>query len=74
MNSGLGVMRGGGKMRLGTAPVRAGIIGCGNISDIYCHNLKRWGEIELAACADLVPERAQVRAKQHGIPQVMTVK
>ncbi|MGZ9583646.1 Gfo/Idh/MocA family protein [Paenibacillus marinisediminis] len=55
-------------------PLRAGIIGCGNISDIYCHNLQRCAEVELAACADLDLERAQLKAAKHGIPRALTVE
>ncbi len=48
--------------------VRVGVIGCGNISDIYMTNLsKKFKEITLVACADKVEERALVQAKKYGI-------
>ena len=47
--------------------VKAGIIGCGNISDIYFTNLKRFGNIDLVSCADLIPERAKAKQEQHGV-------
>ncbi len=49
---------------------KVGIIGCGNISEIYISNLtKRFGNVEVAAVADLVPERARAKADAHGIPK-----
>jgi len=54
--------------------VRAGIIGCGNISDIYFKAGKRFDNLEIAACADLVKERAEAKAKQHGVPKAVPVK
>lgn len=54
---------------------RVGVIGCGNISEIYITNLStRFGNIEVAAVADLVPERAAAKAAAHGIPRVCTVE
>jgi predicted dehydrogenase len=47
--------------------VKVGIIGCGNISDIYFINLKRFSNIELVACADLIVDRAKAKSEQHGI-------
>ena len=49
---------------------RIGIIGCGNISDIYLANLtKRFVNVEVAAVADLIPERAAKKAAEYGIPR-----
>lgn len=47
--------------------IKIGIIGCGNISSIYCKNLKRFSSVELKACADLDMERARSRAEEYGI-------
>lgn len=53
---------------------KAGIIGCGNISGIYLQNLaKLFRNVNLVACADLVPEKAQAKAEAHGI-RAMTVE
>lgn len=54
--------------------VKTGIIGCGNISDIYFINLKRFQNIELTACADLILERAKEKAEQYGIKKGCSVK
>jgi len=54
--------------------VKVGIIGCGNISSIYCQAGKRFEILDIAACADLVPERAAGRAEEYGIPRACTVE
>ena len=35
-------------------PVRVGVIGCGNICDIYFETMKRFPILDVAACADLI--------------------
>ena len=55
-------------------PVPVGVIGCGNISDIYFEAGEKFESIEIVACADLVKSRAEAKAKQHGIPKACTVK
>lgn len=53
--------------------IKAGIVGCGNISGIYFQNLKAFDAIELVACADLDLPRAQAKAEEHGIAKACTV-
>lgn len=48
-------------------PVKVGIIGCGNISEIYLQNCRRFENIDLVACADIFPEAAARKAAEHGI-------
>lgn len=55
-------------------PVKIGVIGCGNISNIYFQNLKRFGMLEVVACADLMKARAAAKAKEHGVRKACTVK
>ena len=55
-------------------PVKLGIVGCGNISGIYCKNAKQLQALDLVACADLVRERAEAKAKEFGIPKVLTTE
>jgi predicted dehydrogenase len=50
-----------------------GIIGCGNISAIYFKNAQTFENLHLAACADLVPEKARQRAQEFGVPRACTV-
>lgn len=57
-----------------TSPVKIGVVGCGNISDVYFAAGKTFEIIDIVACADLVPERAQAKAKTHGIRRACTVE
>lgn len=55
--------------------VKVGIVGCGNISDIYLKNCTQTFDIlEVVACADLIMERAQAKAEQYNIPKACTVE
>jgi predicted dehydrogenase len=47
---------------------KIGIIGCGNISDIYLQADNKFKILEIVACADLMPERAQAKAAKYNIP------
>jgi predicted dehydrogenase len=53
-------------------PVKVGVIGCGNICDIYFENGKTFPILDIVACADLVPERAEAKAQKHGIAKACT--
>ena len=55
-------------------PVKIGIVGCGNISAIYCRNAGKLEAIELVACADLIPERAQAKAAEYGVPKACSTE
>ena len=46
---------------------RVGVVGCGNISDIYFTNLPRFAALSVTACADLDPARAAAKAAQYGV-------
>jgi predicted dehydrogenase len=55
-------------------PVRVGIVGCGNISDIYLKNCTtRFAGLEIVAVADLDSARAQAQARAYDIPKALTV-
>ncbi len=54
--------------------VKAGVIGCGAISGAYLGMAKNFPLVEIAACADMDPERAKAAAKKFGIARVITVK
>ncbi|MEX6508400.1 Gfo/Idh/MocA family protein [Jiella sp. M17.18] len=47
--------------------MRIGLIGCGNISDIYLLNAERFRDIDFVACADLKTEAAERQAAKYGI-------
>lgn len=53
--------------------LRVGLIGCGNISNIYFENAKKFKAIDIVACADLDRSRAEEKAEQHNI-QAYTVE
>ena len=46
---------------------RIGVIGCGNISDIYLRNAPLFRDIRFTACADLRPDAAKAQAERYGI-------
>ena len=52
---------------------KIGIIGCGNISKIYCESPAKFSNIEIVACADLDLERARAKAAEHGIAKALSV-
>lgn len=47
--------------------MRVGIIGCGNISDIYATNGRLFRDLEITACADLMPDAAARLSEKFGI-------
>lgn len=53
-------------------PLRVGVIGCGNISDLYFQSGKRFESFDIVACADIVQQAALDKAAKHGINKVMT--
>ena len=55
-------------------PTKIGVIGCGNISDIYLEAKKKFDILDIVACADLDLERAQAQAQKHNIPKVCTTQ
>jgi predicted dehydrogenase len=55
-------------------PVSIGVIGCGDISKVYLRNCTALPAMQIVACADLIPERAQTRAEQYGVPRVLEVE
>lgn len=49
-------------------PVKIGVIGCGEISGIYLHNLcHRFGVAQVVGCSDIIPERAAAASAAFGI-------
>ena len=54
--------------------VKLGVVGCGNISEIYLKNLRMSADIEVRAVSDMNIERARARAEQFGIPQALSVE
>jgi predicted dehydrogenase len=52
---------------------KVGIIGCGNISDIYLQNGQKFSEFDIVAVADILQERAQAKADKYGVAKAYTV-
>jgi predicted dehydrogenase len=53
-------------------PARVGIVGCGDVTNLYLPGCARFPAIELAACADLDPARAADLSARGGFPAVST--
>ncbi|MCY3022506.1 MAG: Gfo/Idh/MocA family oxidoreductase [Planctomycetota bacterium] len=52
---------------------KIGVIGCGNISGIYCKAGQRFHNLEIVACADLDAARAKAKAEEFKIPNACSV-
>jgi len=50
-----------------TRRFEVGLLGCGDVSDIYFQNCKSFQILEITACASLHLEKAQRKASKHGI-------
>jgi predicted dehydrogenase len=50
--------------------MRVGIIGCGNISDIYVRNAKLFNDVEIIACSDISPAAAERLASKHSLREM----
>jgi predicted dehydrogenase len=54
--------------------IKIGLVGCGNISDIYFQNCKKYEILDIVACADLISERAQKKAREYNVSKACSVK
>jgi len=54
--------------------MKVGVVGCGAISGIYLENCQKHDNIEVAACADLIMDRAKAAAEKFHVPKACTVK
>ena len=52
--------------------VKIGVVGCGNISPTYLEQLQTFDILEVKAVCDIIPERAEAKAKKFNIPHVYT--
>jgi len=49
-------------------PIKVGLIGSGDISWTYLHNMtKYFGILDVVGCSDIIPERSKARAEEFGI-------
>lgn len=49
---------------------KVGIVGCGMISDTYFKASQKFRMIEVVACSDIIPERAQAKTELYGVPSM----
>lgn len=55
--------------------IGVGIIGCGTISETYLKNLtEHFDNVEVLACADMFPEKAEQTKEKFNLPKACTVK
>jgi predicted dehydrogenase len=54
-------------------PTKIGIVGCGNISSVYLRVCPTFDILEVAACADVVEERAVAQAAKFNVPKACSV-
>ncbi|BDI30505.1 dehydrogenase [Capsulimonas corticalis] len=57
-----------------TNPIKVGVVGCGNISNIYFKTAQTLDILEVVACADLDLERARAKAAEHGVAKACSVE
>lgn len=50
--------------------IKVGLIGCGNVSGSYLPNLTRQPFLEVVSVCDIIPSRAEARARQFKVPNV----
>lgn len=56
-------------MAAASAPVGAGLIGAGNISDQYLTHLTSFPDVRVLAIGDLIEDRARAQAEKYGVPR-----
>jgi predicted dehydrogenase len=61
-------------MHMSTAKTRVGVVGCGNISGVYLQAGNIFNILEIAACTDLIMDRARARAAEYNVPKVCSVE
>ena len=59
---------------VGVGPMKVGLIGCGTISPQYLRNLPAYPGVEVAACSDIIMDRARSRAEEFGVPIACTTE
>jgi len=59
---------------MATETAKIGIVGCGNISNIYFQGGTTFENLEVVACADLFEERAKAKAKEHGVGKALSTE
>jgi predicted dehydrogenase len=55
-------------------PLAVGLLGCGDVSDIYFRNCAAFESLQVVACASLHRENALAKARQYGIERACAVE
>ena len=50
--------------------IRIGIVGTGGMAHMHAENFLKIADVELAACLDVLPERATAFAQKYGVKHV----
>lgn len=53
---------------------KIGIIGCGNVAGVYIEVCGGFDILQVAACSDIIPERAKSVAEQYGVPRACSTE
>ncbi len=53
---------------------KIGLIGCGNICNVYFRNLAQFQNTRVVACSDLILERARAKAEEFHVPKACSVE
>lgn len=56
-----------------TSKINVGVIGCGEISSFYLKSCKQFNILNIHSCADIIEERAIIKAREFNIPNMCSV-
>ena len=54
-------------------PMKVGVVGCGNISNVYLEAGKKFDVLDIVAVSDLDLDRAKAKAEEHSVPRALPV-
>lgn len=54
-------------------PLAVGLLGCGDVSDVYFRNCAGFESVRIVACASLHEEKARAKAARYSIPRACTI-
>ncbi|MFP4105949.1 MAG: Gfo/Idh/MocA family protein [Phycisphaerae bacterium] len=52
--------------------LKVGVVGCGNVSNVYLENIPRFENIQVEAVSDLIAEKAHEAAEKVGISKILS--
>ena len=54
-------------------PLAVGLLGCGDVSDVYFRNCARFESLRIVACASRSMDKARAKAAQYSIPRACSI-